>query len=313
MNIPVFLSSDDNYAPYMAATIVSVAENTNSYIDFYILDNCITEENSEKILSIIKKYTHCSIEFIKINSEEIFSSIKSGNEYCNHISISAFNRFLIPVLKPNLKKVIYLDSDIIANGDILNLYNHDLSSFALGAIPGQMTDISNICIELLGLSKSHKFFNSGVLLIDTEKFRDKNILKHFYEIEKEYREKILYLDQDILNVYFENNYLQLDKIFNYEAIENDLCDNFILRHYTTGLKPWLVSPNIKTDIIKNSDIFWYYLSKTPYYEFVANNCECKTPESMHKLRLQKLLEKHAGNNPEIYIKNKKKLREINEQ
>lgn len=42
-NIPVFLASDDNYAPFLATTAYSVLSNTKSFIDFYVLDGGITD------------------------------------------------------------------------------------------------------------------------------------------------------------------------------------------------------------------------------------------------------------------------------
>ena len=48
-SIPIFLSSDNNYAPFVATTIASICDNTESYCDFYILDGGIDEENKKKI------------------------------------------------------------------------------------------------------------------------------------------------------------------------------------------------------------------------------------------------------------------------
>ena len=47
--IPIFLSSDNNYAPFVATTIASICDNTKSFCDFYILDGGIEEEKKEKI------------------------------------------------------------------------------------------------------------------------------------------------------------------------------------------------------------------------------------------------------------------------
>ena len=41
--IPIFLSSDNNYAPFVATTIASICDNTKSFCDFYILDGGIEE------------------------------------------------------------------------------------------------------------------------------------------------------------------------------------------------------------------------------------------------------------------------------
>ena len=262
----------------MAAEIVSIVENTESFIDFYILDGGISDQNIEKISLMAEKYNNCSLEFIKIDLEKEFNSIKFNNEHCHHITLSAFNRFLIPDLKPDLKKIIYLDIDIIANGDIKNLYEHDLSQYALGAVPGQMLDISQERIETLNLSKTHKYFNSGVLLIDLDKFRNQEIIKHFYEIEQERNNDFKFPDQDIFNIYFDNNYLKLDKIYNYEAHQTNLCENYILRHYTTGFKPWHVKPGYKYLHLRDEELFWEYLSKTPFYDEVIQNCRFKDNE-----------------------------------
>lgn len=52
--IPVFLSSDDNYVPYMAALIVSIMENTKSKVDFYIIDSGISQHNKKQLIEIKK-------------------------------------------------------------------------------------------------------------------------------------------------------------------------------------------------------------------------------------------------------------------
>ena len=50
MNIPVFLASDDRYAPFVAVTAVSILKNTNERINFYVLDCGISERKKKKIL-----------------------------------------------------------------------------------------------------------------------------------------------------------------------------------------------------------------------------------------------------------------------
>ena len=47
--IPIFLASDNNYAPFVATTIASICDNTKSFCDVYVLDGGITKENQSKI------------------------------------------------------------------------------------------------------------------------------------------------------------------------------------------------------------------------------------------------------------------------
>ena len=48
MNIPIFLASDENYAPFLCTTLFSILKHTESFIEFYVLDGGI--ENKSKIL-----------------------------------------------------------------------------------------------------------------------------------------------------------------------------------------------------------------------------------------------------------------------
>ncbi|MBR6162662.1 glycosyltransferase family 8 protein [bacterium] len=306
MKIPVFLSTDNNYAPYTASAIASISENTESKVDFYILDSGISEINTEKIKQLPLKYKHTNVEFLKIDTEKEFQNFRVPS-YSLHITLSTYNRFLIPQLKPCLKKIIYLDSDIIVTGDIKELFDTDLKSYPLGAVPGQNEKFGIACAQYLGLNKK-KIFNAGVLLINLEKFKEYQ--DKLFEIERKYRDKLVFADQDILNMCFDNNYLELDRKFNYESETTNQCYDFIIRHYITGIKPWLISPDLESDVINDIGIFWEYLSKTPFYEEVLENCPNKTKESMHKIRLERLLQKLVSENPEKFIYNKIKQRGI---
>ena len=51
----------------------------------------------------------------------------------SHITISTMDRLYIPELLPGLDKVIYLDIDLIVQGDIGELYDTNLSQTAIAA------------------------------------------------------------------------------------------------------------------------------------------------------------------------------------
>ena len=165
INVPIFLSSDNNYAPFVATTIASICDNTSTFCDFYILDGGITEENKEKICELKQQFDNFSIEFIKIKPEHL-AGIDYKNE-CNYVSISTYNRFLAPILIPQVDKAIYLDVDIIANGDIAELFNKSLNGHIIGAVPDLCRNkefLDNVK-KNLGLQPTSKYFNAGVLLI----------------------------------------------------------------------------------------------------------------------------------------------------
>lgn len=294
-SIPIFLSSDNNYAPFVATTIASICDNTKSFCDFYILDGGIEEKNKEKICKLKEQFNNFSIEFIKIDLEKEFSSIHYEN-CCKHVSLSTYNRFLIPKLKPELKRILYLDVDIIVLGDISELYNQNLEGCMLGAIPEQISEKEIVVYKkILKLSKNHNYFNAGILLIDLEQWISKDIMSKLFEIEIKRREDLLHADQDVLNICFNDKYKVLDFKYNYETNNNrELEQNrpdIVIRHFNTGIKPWDILPTIKTNLINNIDDFYYYLSKTLFNDSVLKNCKYRSSEQLHKLRLMKLLEK----------------------
>src|SRR5574344_2544565 len=121
-SIPIFLPSDNNYAPFLATTIASICDNTVNFCEIYILDGGITEDNKVRIEKLKEKFKNFSIEYLKIDIEKIFDGFKIPN----YINVSTYMRLLIPELNKNINKALYIDTDAIALGDISEIYNTDL-------------------------------------------------------------------------------------------------------------------------------------------------------------------------------------------
>ncbi len=294
MRIPIFLSSDNNYAPLVATTIASICDNTESFCYFYILDGGINEENKEKICELKKQFSNFSIEFIKINPKQL-AGIDYKNE-CNYVSISTYNRFLAPTLISQVDKAIYLDVDIIANGDIAELFNKSLNGHIIGAVPDLCRNkefLDNVK-KNLGLHPTSKYFNAGVLLIDCKKWRENDVTNKLFEIEKQYRHKLRMADQDVLNTYFEMNNEMYNEMYN----EQDSSTGFVIRHFSGTVKPWQADFYLhpltrKPRKIANSDLFWKYARMTPFYEELLKNKEEFLNSNILYKRFNKMVQEGA--------------------
>jgi lipopolysaccharide biosynthesis glycosyltransferase len=134
-------------------------------------------------------------------------------------------------------KLLYLDIDILITKNIEELFATDFD-----------TPICAVLNAPNGLARgehlenfSGHYFNAGVLLINMHSWRELNLLKSFTEVGsgKEYD----YLDQDILNLVFQNNWTILKSEYNYlhlKEIENHPCGYEInpkIIHFV-GIKPW---------------------------------------------------------------------------
>ena len=87
--LSIIYSSDNNYCVYMSTSIISLLENNKEfkYINIYVIDNKISDENKDKLEMIVRLYQR---NIIFINFEK-YKSYLNLNMLWN-ISISAYAR-----------------------------------------------------------------------------------------------------------------------------------------------------------------------------------------------------------------------------
>lgn len=270
--ISIVLASNNNYAPFVATTMYSILENTDSFIEFYILDDGISNNNKKKIIQSNKRFHHFSIEFIDMGKFCLgrFPNMK-------HYSTSCFARYFIPEVLPDKTKVLYLDVDIIAVNDIKKLYDQDLEGYPLGAVPEDFYECNYLELKnkiYPAYKDGSKYFNSGVLLMDIQKLRGGNYVGNLVDKTIELENLLNCPDQDVFNIVFENNYKVLDYRFNAQIdllhsvekphsdrIFNQLAKHYpVIIHYTSG-KPWMYQG------IKQEE-FWNIAKKTEFHRSI---------------------------------------------
>lgn len=291
--IPVFLSSDNNYSPFVATTILSIMDHTKSAVDFYILDGGIYEENKKQILKLISQFPNIGIKFLKVDTEKKFKDFPTRM----HFTIDMYTRFLIPELMPDFDKVIYSDVDVIFNGNVADLYSEKLDGFPIGAVPYMFgyfnPDQKEILSyhERLNLSQKHKYFESGLLLLDCKQWRDSKLTDKLLEsVSKSGDGVLLTPDQDALNVFFENNYKPLNNkyivtpertslMLSNRETEESIKNPFIF-HFTGPIKPW------DKPEIEYAEYFWKYAEKTEFYKLLVTNLMARE-QIENSLRIKK--------------------------
>jgi lipopolysaccharide biosynthesis glycosyltransferase len=238
--IHLVLTSDNNYAQHLGVAMVSVLKNSPQAdkLVFHIIENGISQENKEKILSLKDKYK------TNINIYNLDNSKLKDCPTINHLNQAAYLRLFIPEILPkDIEKVIYLDSDIICLGNLEELYNQNLNNRPLGAIK----DIyENRAIKQFFYRGLKSYFNSGIILIDLNKWRKSEVTKKTLNLIFKYKKKLKYADQDILNYLFKNNWQLLDNKFNYQFLDkkdfsikkDKIPKNTIVLHYISNKKPW---------------------------------------------------------------------------
>ena len=301
-HIPVFYEGQDDLIDVLATSMASVCYNTSSFIDFYILDCGICKFNKKLLESMKEKFNNFSIEFIPVDLKQ-FEGLKgwgSGN------FLDCYARLLIPELKQNLDKVIYLDSDVIAMDDINLLWEQDLEDYVYAAVPdlGYSDFFQSNCINNLGLSKEHVYPNAGVILLDTKRCREINFTKEILTLAQKEKDNILVIIEDLFSIYFgENNYKRLENRFNLTDRTNEInktCapfiteeyldkewNNIVIQHLSPG-KVWQFATNTYNGkFLKLLNSFWFFAKMTPFYEGLSRKFiirERDTKENFEKTR-----------------------------
>ena len=297
--IPVILSADNNYSCFVATTGASILYNTTSFIEFYILSEGITEENKNLIIKTFSDITtDFSIEFIECNSEEYFSNVKMSKG--SHIKLNTCNRLLFPMFAPKVERAIYLDVDIIVIGDIKELWEEDLDGYIIGAAPlyiSRNRSVDNFLRQIdIPKEALYHYFNSGVMLIDYAKWKEKegsgkNIADSLIKLTKEVNPKCT-PDELILNKYAYTNggYKELSHKYNVNPYYSYkwLCDNKNFLNSEEKKYHWEFESYIKRYNYYDSIPFegeplirhffgmdkpwhnytqrWFYLPYTPHFE-----------------------------------------------
>ncbi|MDD4351094.1 MAG: glycosyltransferase, partial [Clostridia bacterium] len=104
-----------------------------------------------------------------------------------------------------------------------------------------------------------QYFNSGVLVMNLDKFRENKIEDDFYNWVNSYNFGTVAPDQDYLNCICKDSVVYLDKGWNKMPMGEKLDDDKLyLIHYNMFMKPW------KYKNTMFSEYFWKYAKQTKY-------------------------------------------------
>lgn len=229
MRKSIALAADNAYLIPLETTIKSVLYH-NRDVDFYILNSDIAPEWF-KLLGRKMEVVNSTIHNVHLN-KELFEGYKTGP----HLNYASYFRFFATEVV-DADRVLYLDSDIIVTGDLSSLFKIDFKGYYIGAVD-----------DVYAYEGRKSGFNSGVLLMDVAKWKEHSIVNSLLELAAEQNQAVHLGDQSILNIYFEENWLTLDEIYNY-MVGVDIyhlgqeCERLddnppVVVHYASHDKPW---------------------------------------------------------------------------
>lgn len=262
--ISIALASNNNYAVLMATLIKSVIVNhqTGEPVTFYVLNDNISKSNQLKVNALTENSPNFHI--VWKNANEVFPPNVQFPMDDSAFPFTAYLRLFAPSVVPkHVKKLIYFDVDMVVKADVVELWNTDMQGYTMAAV----LDVGKTAgckwggipnYKQLGIDADAPYFNSGMMLIDCEKWIAEDIPNQVFTAMRNNIEHVNYADQYGLNVVFSGKWLQVDPFWNWFA--NNYHPNPKCIHYL-DIKPIFKSYNSDPVLRKE---FFRYLEMTPW-------------------------------------------------
>ena len=266
------------YSKFTGTTMCSIFENTTAAVTVHILhDNTLTTDNREKFIYLAGRHGQ-AVKFYNVEElcadklAEIINLTPALET--SRLSVGAMYRLLIPkILSEDIDRIIYLDSDIIVNLDIMELWQFNLGEKILAGVPeifaygnaDKVRRMFQMCAQ--GFVTCEDYFNSGVFLINLNFLRaaEEKILDGLKFINQN-PQCAEFLDQDVLNYCFATKALKLptkfDRYVHVIRQEKETPAKKIY-HYSGGI----YGVGVGLDMRDPFNRLWLkYFSKTPWFD-----------------------------------------------
>lgn len=259
----IVYASDDGFAEILGVSLVSLYKNSQDMdaIHVYILDSGISSLNRSRIEEVARQYHEPMPVWIEARdiSKEVGMSVAMDRG-----SLSQYARlFVSSDLPDELERVIYLDCDIIIAQSISELWNLDMHGKTMAALNDAF---SRYYRKNIDLEPEDIMFNSGVMLINLNRWREREVEKSLLKFISDHKGKIQQGDQGALNavlshdtycfhprfnsvtIFYDFNYREMliyrkpaGKFYTEEQI-HEAVENPVVVHFTTSFlskRPWM--------------------------------------------------------------------------
>jgi len=239
---------DSNYNIQAFASMYSLLNNIKEKVNIFII------HKSENTASFIPELILNSdnLNEIKVYRFDI-KELKFHNLDNSHVSEATFYRlFLLNYLPKTLDFIIYLDADVFCISNPLETLKNEISTLSNSKYEvGFSSESKRTSSTLENFSrlnlKGDSYFNAGVMILDINKAYKNKFTQNVSNLLLELGKDAFYWDQDILNKYYDNNFLEIEGSLNYKInyfnkdysklLENNK-DEISLVHYSGKFKPW---------------------------------------------------------------------------
>ena len=169
------------------------------------------------------------------------------------LSSATLMKLLLPGhLAGRYDKILYLDADLTIHDDVSSIFSLDAGEYALAAVPSGRIWADRSETErqraeehfsALGMTAPYRFFNTGVMLIDVDRWNRNDLSSRALSFIREHPGICLLPDEDALNGVLDGRIAELSPIWNMQPVRPGLrimhriaCP--VIVHHVGVHKPW---------------------------------------------------------------------------
>ena len=244
--VNVAFALDQNLEQMFPVVLQSLVDHTSREINAHVLTRGLGVAYRTKLGKLFPQ-----INFTFYNFDDV--DYGKAIHLLSHISVSTMDRLFLPEILKGLDKILYLDIDILIQGDVGELYDLELGDnvFAgkrtrlrtwasmikpitratLHFSPDVAWDVRRRLHDTADLTA--RTFNAGILVLNLKLMRSENFtVEHLYLVEQ-----CRMNDQDVFNIYSKNRVLEIDSVWNHVPSQ-DFNDEPKIIHWAGPSKPW---------------------------------------------------------------------------
>lgn len=248
-SMDILVTVDENYLKPLKVMLFSMSEHhQKEQINIWLIHKSIP---TSKLVEL-EDFVNCfdwQLKEIKVE-QNVFKDAPTVERYPEEM----YFRLLCGQFMPKeMKRVLYLDPDILVINPLNELWQTDIENHLLAA--ATHTGVTNITTSInhIRLNTDHNYYNSGVMLINLEKARELIFMKDINATIEKYGSQLFLPDQDVLNHLYGAYVKEVpEEIWNYDARKYKsyltkslggydihwIMDETSILHFCGKPKPW---------------------------------------------------------------------------
>ena len=255
--VEICCAADDRYGMALATMMASVLAHLprDRRVSLHVFDEGLTAATRQRALNSWD-LTRVTVNWMAGAADRLTQLPLWGS-----MTAATYTRLLLAERLPGaVRKVLWLDCDLVATTDVAPLWDLDPADKALLAVQDMavpyVSSRHGVGAYLqAGLEPSAKYFNAGVMLVNVPAWRRLDLTTRAMYYLTRHRADVTFWDQEALNVAAAREWGELDPRWNHvaglcgrsfftaphlePAVYKQVVDDPWIVHFAGSFKPWL--------------------------------------------------------------------------